>query len=208
MNWNTITLRQAQDIDRLRKSLKEEEALDAETKLLAIVLGKSQSEIDSMPWGEYVEARKVLDFMDNPVSGKASKYIDVNGRRYRCVYDITQMPFARYIEGKAFSKDFFQNMHKIAASMVIPQKRRFWYWLDLPYDASKHEEYSKDMLDAPFMTIYNSSVFFYHLFRNWTRVSKDFMIQELTKKGMSQPEAEELVIDLCSSLDGSIQLNK
>ena len=208
MNWNTITLRQAQEIERLRRSLKEEEALDAETKLLAIVMNKTQSEIDSMPWGEYTEARKVLDFFDNPIEGKPERCINVNGRRYRCVYDIKQMPFARYIEAKAFSKDFFQNIHKIAASMVIPQRKRLWYWLDDKYDAARHEEYANDMLDAPFMAIYNSCVFFYQLFNNWMRGSRDYMIQELMSQGMSQQEAAELVVGLCNSLDGNIQQSK
>lgn len=208
MNWDSITVRQAQEIDRVRKSINDEDSLDAETRLLAILLKKSQAEVDSMAWEDYVKARKMLSFFDSEIEGKPSKYINVNGKRYRCVYDVRQMPFARYIEGKTFAQDFMANLHKIAASMVIPQKKRFWYYLDLPYNASQHEEYAKDMLDAPFMTVYQSCVFFYQVFRNWIEVSKDYLIRESMKKGMSLSEAADLVSVLCRSLDGNIPLNK
>lgn len=212
MNWNTITVRQAQQIEAVRKSIKDEETgLDVECTLLSIVLGIPQSQVDSMGWQEYLNARKGLDFLEVQPSGEAAKYIEVNGKRYRCVYDIRQMPFARYIEGKTFGQDFVGNLHKVAASMVIPQKkvRRFFTtkWVDDTYNAALHEQYANDMLDAPFLTVYASCLFFYHVYRNWIEVSKGYMIAESVKKGLTAAQAVESVNALCNSLDGSITPN-
>ena len=203
MNWHTLTVRQAQDVERIRRAAKDEDGLDSETKLLAAITGRKQSEIDSLPWAEYVQLRKQLDFMENPIEGNPAKFIKVNGKRYRCIYDISKMPFARYIEGKQFNQDFIMNLHKIAASMVIPQRKTFLGWRDKDYNALDHAEYAKDMLDAPFLTVYNSCVFFYHVYRNWMEVSKGYLISEAAKK-MSLEEAAKSVNALIITMDGNI----
>ena len=115
------------------------------------------------------------------------------------------MPAARYIESKVFSKDTLANLHKIAASMVIPQRRN-WLgkWVDDKYDASKHEEYSADMQEAKFVHVYHSLVFFYQVYKNWIEVSQDYMISEMTKAGMTQSQAEVMVNLLSISTDGII----
>jgi hypothetical protein len=207
--WNKLTIKQAQEIDKLRRKLtKEYTAADVDTELLAIIRGVPISTIDSMKWVDFVEARKELVFLENEPKGKPIQHIRIGKRRYRFVYDIRQMPFARYIEGKTFAQDFVQNLHKIAATMVIPQKRGFFCWKDDHYDASKHEVYSNDMLHAPYEAIYASAVFFCTLFRNWIIASKDSMISQLVSKGMEKEEAEKQVNDLCVSLGGITPQNK
>jgi hypothetical protein len=114
------------------------------------------------------------------------------------------MPSARYIESKVFSKDTLANLHKIAASMVIPQKRN-WLgrWVDQDYDASKHEEYAADMQEANFVHIYHSLVFFYQVYKNWIEVSRDYMTAEMTKSGMTKKQADMVVDLLLESMDGT-----
>jgi hypothetical protein len=208
--WNKLTIQQAQEIDKLRRNVyKEDTEIDVETKLLSIILNKQQSEIDSLGWQEYLDQRAALKFLEQEPEGTPIQYVTIGKRKYRFVYDIRQMPFARYIESKTFAQDFVGNLHKLAASMVIPQ-RKTWYgkWKDVKYDASKHIEYATDMLQAPFEAVYGSAVFFYHLYKNWIIASKDYMINEQVKMGKTQEEAEKLVNDLCSSLDGITRLRK
>ena len=202
--WNKLTIQQAQEIDKLRRNLsKEDTEIDIETRLLSIILNKNQSEIDSLGWQEYLDQRAALKFLEQEPEGTPIQTVTIGKRKYRFVYDIRQMPFARYIESKTFAKDFVGNLHKLAASMVIPQ-RKTWYgkWKDAKYDASKHIEYSTDMLQAPFEAVYGSAVFFYHLYKNWIIASRDYMIAEQVKTGKSQEEAEKLVNDLVKSMDG------
>ena len=162
MKWNELTLWQYQQLmPIITNPNKDWTELDKEVKLLCIVTGLTEYQIDSLSIEDLKELRKDLAFLDEPIEGKPVDYITTNGKRYRINYDIKNMPSARYIESKVFSTDTLGNLHKIAASMVIPQKRN-WYgkWIDDNYDASKHEEYAADMQEANFIHVYHSLVFF------------------------------------------------
>lgn len=182
--------------------------LDKEVKLLTIVTGLTEYQLDSLGVQDLKELRKELAFLDEPIEGQPVDYIKTNGKQYRINYDIKNMPFARYIESKVFSKETVANLHKIAASMVIPQKKN-WLgkWVDDKYDASKHEEYSADMQEANFIHVYHSLVFFYQVYKNWIEVSRDYMTAEMTKAGMTKEQADSVVLLLCESMGGTIPSN-
>ena len=209
MKWNNLTLWQYQQImPIITNPEKDWTELDKEVKLLCIVTGLTEYQIDSLAIEDLKELRKELAFLDEPIEGKPVDFIVVNGRRYRMNYDIKNMPAARYIESKVFSKDTLANLHKIAASMVIPQKKTWWgKWVDDKYDASKHEQYSQDMQEANFIHIYHSLVFFYQVYRNWIEVSRDYMIQEMKTTGMTTEQAQQVVQLLCESTGGIIPPN-
>jgi|LakMenEpi02Jun12_1017388.scaffolds.fasta_scaffold00020_5 hypothetical protein len=209
MKWNQLTLWQYQQImPILQNPDKDWTELDKEVKLLTIVTGLTEHQIDSLGIQDLKELRKDLQFLDDPIEGSAVNYIKVNGKQYRINYDIKNMPFARYIESKVFSQDTVANLHKIAASMIIPQKKN-WLgkWKDEKYDASKHEVYSHDMQEANFIDVYHSLVFFYQVYRNWIEVSQDYMKQEVMKAGMTEEQADSVQQLLCESMDGIIPLN-
>jgi len=207
MTWDKLTLWQYQQIiPILTKPDKEWTELDIDVKLICIVSGLTEQQVDSLSLEQLKELRKDIKFIYNDdIKGKAIDYIVVNGRRYRVNYDIKNMPSARYIESKVFSKDPVANLHKIAGSMVIPQRKKFFgKWVDDVYDASKHELYSSDMQDANFIQVYHSLVFFYQFYRNWIEVSSDYMVKEMTEKGMTQHQAKQVVETLFQSTDGII----
>lgn len=209
MKWNNLTLWQYQQLmPIITDPNKEWTELDKEVKLLSVITGLTEFQIDSLSIETLKEMRKDLAFLDEPIEGKPVDFIVVNGRRYRMNYDIKNMPAARYIESKVFSKDTLGNLHKIAASMVIPQKQTWWgKWVDDKFDASKHEEYAQDMAEANFIHVYHSLVFFYQVYRNWIEVSRDYMIQEMTKAGMTKEQADSVVLLLCESTGGIIPPN-
>lgn len=203
--WNKLTIQQAQEIDRIRQS--DDPPLEVEIELVATINNMTIDEVDSMEWGKYTELRKTLDFLTTMPEGKPIEFVTIGKKRYRFIYDIRQIPFARYIEGKTFAQNFVKDLHKLAASMSIPQ-RKTWYgkWVDQKYNAAKHSEYAEDLLNAPFEAVYSSAVFFYHLYRNWIEVSKVYLIKEQMKMGKTMEEAEKLVRDLCTYLDGNTPL--
>jgi len=209
MKWNELTLWQYQQMmPILTNPDKDWSELDKEVKLLTIVTGLTEHQIDSLGIQDLKVLRRDLAFLDEPIEGKPVDYIKVNNKQYRINYDIKNMPFARYIESKVFSKDTVENLHKIAASMVIPQKKNWMgKWRDDKYDASKHEEYSQDMQEANFTSVYHSLVFFYQVFRNWIEVSQDYMKAEMMKSGMTEEQAHSVQLLLCESMDGIIPLN-
>jgi hypothetical protein len=201
--WDKITLFQYQ---QLVPALQEQDATEQNCKIIAILNNWTEHQVDSLTVEAYNKEKDKLKFLNEQIGGKPVKYIEVNGRRYRCVYDIRKLPAARYIESKVFSQDFVGNLHKLAASMVIPQRRYTFGWKDAKYDASKHEEYAQDMLSARFIDVYHSIVFFYQVYRNWMQVSKDYLIQQLAEK-MTMEEARKEVQNLLVIMDGNIAPN-
>jgi hypothetical protein len=206
MKWNNLTLWQYQQLmPILTNPEKDWTELDKEVKQLAVISGLTEYQIDSLSIETLKEMRQDLAFLDEPIEGKPVDFIVVNGRRYRMNYDIKNMPAARYIESKVFSKDTLGNLHKIAASMVMPQKKTwFGKWVDDKYDASKHEDYAADMQEANFIHVYHSLVFFYQVYRNWIEVSRDYMKAEMMKAGMTATQADSVVLLLCESTGGII----
>jgi hypothetical protein len=199
MKWENINIFQYQQL--VRASL-EPEAVDRKIKQIAIINNWTEQEVESLSVEEYIKEKEKLAFLDEEIKGKPVKYINVNGRRYKCIYDIRKLPYARYIESKVFGADFVENIHKLAASMVMPMKKTLFGWKVEKYDAGKHERYAQDMLEARFVDVYHSSVFFYHVYRNWIEVSKDYLIQQVSKTGVEG--AAKVVHDLLTIMDGNI----
>ncbi len=207
--WEKISVWQYQQIYNVLNSKdKNDTDLDINVRLVAIVNNLTEMQVDSLPLNEYAELSKSITFLNQPIKGKPVKFINISyNKAYRVNYDISKMPFARYIESKEFSEDLYGNLHKLAATMVIPQKRYFGMLFDIDYDASKHQEYANDMLEAKFIDVYHSLVFFYQVYRNWIEVSQDYMANKLTKEGMKGQEATGVVVNLLNILDGNIAPN-
>ena len=209
MTWNELTVWQYQQIYPIvTKPEKDWTTLDVESKLVGIIFNLTDTQVDSLSVGQFNNLKATLGFLDDKIEGKPVKYTEVNGKRYRFIYDVQQIKAARYIETKVFSTDLVGNLHKLAASMVMPQ-RKTWYgkWIDDKYDASKHSEYAEDLQGAKFMHIYQSVVFFYQVYRNWIEVSQGYLIQEMIAKGMDTETALKVVQTLCATLDGNIVPN-
>jgi hypothetical protein len=209
MTWNELTVWQYQQIYPIvTKPEKDWTTLDVESKLVGILHNLTDTQVDSLSVGEFNKLKVNLAFLDDKIEGKPVKYTEVNGKRYRFIYDVQQIKAARYIETKVFSTDLVGNMHKLAASMVMPQRKTWWgKWVDDKYDAAKHSQYAEDLQGAKFMHVYQSVVFFYQVYRNWIEVSQAYLVKEMTNKGMSLEQAKEVVLILCSTLDGSIAPN-
>jgi len=209
MTWNELTVWQYQQIYPIvTKPEKDWTNLDVESKLVGIIYNLTDTQVDSLSISQFNNLRGTLNFLDDKIEGKPVKYMKVNDKRYRFVYDVQQMKAARYIESKVFSTDLISNLHKLAASMVMPQ-RKTWYgkWVDDTYDAAKHSEYAADIQASNFVHIYHSVVFFYQVYRNWIEVSKGYLVQEMTNKGLTKEVADQVVQTLCETLDGNIAPN-
>ena len=207
--WDKINVWQYQQIYNVYNSKdKYLTEIEVNSKLVSIVNDMTEAQVDSLTITQFNKLKKSILFLTQPIAGKPVKYISINKtKRYKINYDVSKMPFARYIESKVFSEDLYNNLHKLAATMVIPQKRILGIWFKQKYDASKHEQYSEDMLTARFIDVYHSLVFFYQVYRNWIEVSKDYMVSKMMQTGMTQEKAKEVVQDLCTTLDGNIPPN-
>lgn len=200
MNWEDLTLFQFQQIV---KDIEEKDTIQRNMKLIMTINGWTSNHVKSLSIEQYNKQVARLKFINEEVKGKSTKYIDVNGRKYKCIYNIYNLNASRYIETKVFSaKDIIENMHKIAASMVIPMKKTFWGWKVDKYDASKHELYAQDMLEAKFVHVYFNVVFFYHVLKNLIEVSLDYLKKELQNPNQSLGTKEHQ--DFWRSMGGTI----
>jgi hypothetical protein len=200
MNWEDLTLFQFQQIV---KDIEEKDIIQRNMKLIMTINNWTSNHVRSLSIQDYNTQVSRLKFINTEVKGKSTKYIDINGRKYKCIYNVYNLNSARYIETKVFSaKDMVDNMHKIAASMVVPMKKTFFGWKEDKYDASKHELYSQDMLEAKFVHVYFNVVFFYHVLKNLTEGLLDYLNKEL-KNPQQALEKKELQ-DFWRSMDGSI----
>lgn len=209
MTWNELTVWQYQQIYPIvTKPEKDWTNLDVESKLVGIIYNLTDTQVDSLTIQQYNNLKKTLNFLEDKIEGKAVKYTEANGKRYRFIYDVQQMKAARYIESKVFSTDLINNLHKLAASMVVPQKKT-WYgrYVDDKYDAAKHSEYAADLQASNFVHIYHSVVFFYQVYRNWIKSSKDYLIREMMENKLTRYQAEAVHQSLCSIMDGYTKPN-
>ena len=207
MRWSNITVWQYQNIVKALSD-KSLDDIDKSFKLIALVYNMTDNQVDSLLQEDYKAKLKDLEFLNQLPEGKPVKIIKVNGKRYRPIYNITKMPFGRYVETKAFVGDIYANLHKLGATMVMPQKRT-WYgrWVDDKYDAGMHEDYAEDILAANFTDVYFSLVFFYQVYRNWIEVTKDYLVTKMMMTGQTMEQSSQVVTNLCSILDGIIQPN-
>lgn len=206
MTYSDISVFKWQQLTSLFTNKKEKTDIDLSVEALAICKGITEAQVDSMTQKEFSNELSKITFLHEQLNPKAQRFIKVNGRRYRCVYDVRNIRAARYIESKYFGTDVTNNLHKIAACLVIPQKKVLGIWKDDEYNALKHDEYSQDMLEAPITAVLGSVVFFYHVYRDWMTSSKDYLTKEMGI-AMKMEEAELVYQTLCEILDGFTKHN-
>jgi hypothetical protein len=207
MTWKDVTVWQWIQLQNVLLKKEEYTELDIAVKSLAILTNQTENQIDSLKikdlQKQLEEIRFITDTLPEP---KPVDYIKTPGRRYRCVYDVKNIPYARYLETKFFGTDIGLNIHKICASMVMPMKLTWRGWKVASYDSAKHEDYAEDLLEAPFEQVYGSIVFFCQVFSDSIKSLAGYFKTESMKAGMTEEEAEKMAQDLCDATDGFIKL--
>ena len=207
MTWKDVTVWQWIQLQNLLQKTEGLTELDVAVKSLAILSYQTENQIDSLSVKDLNKQLLKIKFItDTLPEPKPVDFIKTPGRKYRCIYDIRNIPYARYLETKFFGADVALNIHKIAASMVMPMKKTWRGWKVAKYDSAKHEEYAEDILEAPFEQVYGSIVFFCRVFNDSIRSLSDYFKTESMKAGMTEEQAETMVQDLCSALDGFTKL--
>ena len=206
MTWNDVTVYQFQQI----QNIKEDDILDADIKLVSIMYDLTEKQVDAMSMAEFNEKKNECSFVySETLVPKTSKYIKANKNIYRFIPDIREVKLGgtgRYITIKHFQKNVIENLHKIAASMIVPQKKGWFGLKDAEFKAEEHEIYAEDMLSAKITDVYGMIVFFCKVYLNWMDNSKDYLIQTMmmTMK-MNKSECEKLVNNLWTYMDGYIK---
>ena len=207
MTWKDVTVWQWIQLQNVLLKKEEYTELDIAVKSLAILTNQTENQIDSLMIKDLQKQLEGIKFItDTLPEPKPVDFIKTPGRRYRCVYDVKNIPYARYLETKFFGTDVGLNIHKICASMVMPMKLTWRGWKVASYDSAKHEEYAEDLLEAPFEQVYGSIVFFCQVFSDSIKSLAGYFKTESMKAGMTEEEAEKMAQDLCDATDGFTKL--
>lgn len=208
MTWNDLTVGQYQQLYKVLKQT-DKTNLDVLTEVISICEGYPIDEIDSWEFKKLMDKEKEYLFLEKLDFDKtAKKYINTNGKRYKFVHKITEIPAARYIESKHFLKgDFIDDIHYLMASCVKPMRKTWRGWVEDKYDAKLHSEYAADMQKAKFIEVHNCVVFFYLLFVELIKGLGGYLTKEVTKT-MTADKAAEVQIALQKITDGFTALSR
>ena len=179
----------------------ETEEIEKASRLVQVLLDKSEAEIDAMPIKKFAKLCDKLKVafdlkIDAASMSRPKSIIYANGKVYHINFDV-KGPFntGRYIEVLTFSKnDPIMNMHNILASICTPMK---WSWkkfnyVKQEYDVLKHEEYANDMKQADFKHGYFAMVFFYTLLNNSTSNTMDSLIMQMNLRKVNKKRVQQL----------------
>lgn len=204
-SWNSVSVYQFQQLEQL----KTDDNFEAIVKVVAILFNLTEKQVDAMPMVEFNKKCKEVEFIyKEQLPSKTKKYIKANGNVYRFIPDIREIRVGgtgRYITTKYFQRDVVQNLHRIAASMVMPQRKSWFGFRDVKYQDQDHDIYAEDLLQAPITEVYGMVVFFCKVYLNWMDNSKDYLESLLKAAKMSQSESEKVVNDLWTLMAGSIK---
>jgi hypothetical protein len=205
MTWNDVSVFQFQQLEKL----KEDDAFDAMFKIVGILNNMTERQVDALSMAKFNELCQEAQFVyTEQLPSKTSKYLKINGRRYRFIPDIREIKVGgtgRYIETKHFQSSVIQNLHKIGASMIMPQKKTWFGWVDDEYLAQNHDMYAQDVLESPITEVYGMIVFFCKVYKQLIINSKDYLMEVMIQQNMNHLEAEKVVKDLCDYMDGFIK---
>lgn len=193
-----LTVGQFQELYKVQKS--DMDDLDKVTEMVAIISGKTNNEVDSMPVPEFNRlASEVTEAISKPLPKVEPKKI-IEG--VGITYEPAKLNRGQYVTVMHFMKgDVIENAHLILASISYNPKTR-------KHESDKHSEIAERLQDARMVDVYASCVFFCQLFNASMSSLENFLVKELLRKGMTKPQATIRIRALLKGLDGYTTLNR
>jgi len=203
VSWETITVKQFQLIYSVISSDRDD--IDKQTAVLCLLLNTTPTIVEDMSVVDYNKLCQQTAFIfSKDIPGKPVQIIKTSGRRYAIEYNPKKYKQRQYVETQHFLKgDTIANLHLLMASNVREVKGRWIFQRVLENDSNNHEEVANDLLDAPFINVYHSCVFFCKLFKSYMLNFRDYLTRSLMKEN---PTAARLLNETMSTfihtLDG------
>jgi len=181
-SWKDITLRKAQKLESLPKTL---DTLDLIINQYAILKDIEVSEVERLTPNELIEKTNELAFLKDLPIPKRTDVIKVNGRKYRLI-DFNKMSLGQMVDiEEYYNEGLVHNSHRILSVMFLPVQRKFPFIKEttLPYEPDEVRE--NDMLDCDMETIWGNLLFFYLGEMRYTKGLLDYLEEKVQ---MSQKE--------------------
>lgn len=135
-NYNQLTIGQFVKCKTIAQI--ESDPVQRKVKMLAAITGKSEDEIESLPFSDLLKQLKDLSEIEAlQPNAKVKMRFKVKGQRFECIWRAQDLSAAQYIDANAFcSQDIITNIHNILAAICV---RRTWF-KRLKYRGEDHKE--------------------------------------------------------------------
>lgn len=159
--WNKLTVAefiQLQDIDSNQRL----NVIEKQQMMLALLEGKEIEEYDNIKYTDMLAlfSERTKFFEELPSEVKPVDIIEVNGKRYKFNFELTEITAGQYIDISGMGGNMME-LNKIAACFFLPMKGKRY----LEYGAVPHEVVAEELLDAKFIDVYSAMVFFCELYK-------------------------------------------
>jgi hypothetical protein len=199
-----LTVGQYQALYAIAKS--SDDDLEKATQSVAVLTGKTDSEVDEMPLIEFNElSRKAADSLASlRLNTKPVSFLKANGRLYQINYKPGTLRAGQNTELQAWLKepDWIKNMDKILASIAVPVKKYLWVKLPQRNRSEDHEQVSEDMQAVDFSEAFGCVVFFCKIFAVSIKSILPYLDQAMLKAGKTKEESKTFQTGLMKLLDG------
>ena len=203
-DWQGVTLREYQAYIALMKEAGEKLEITTDAKItnfesecamISLFSGGDMDEILQLDMNSHNRAYNQLGFLSQPIFGKVSTKVKVNGNRYYFEKNPRKINGGQYIALNHFLTDTDKidaNLHNLLACFAYERK-----WFKRTYNADKHEDVAKDLLDLPMTTVKPLTDFFLSNYQNYIKnmslflgVVEKGLIRQVDKLKRSYPNTD------------------
>jgi len=176
-SWKDISLRKALRLMSLNETAYDQ--LDLIIKQMAILLDKTEAQIELMEPKELFEFGDKFKFLGELPKPKETKVIKVNGREYGLT-ELTRIKLAQMIDiEEYYNLGLEKSIAQILSALYLPIKKRIpltsKYTLE---DYEPDNEREEDMLDVDMETMWGTILFFYRGVTEYSNAMKVYLEQK------------------------------
>jgi hypothetical protein len=176
-SWKDISLRKALKLMSLNETAYDQ--LDLIIKQMAILLDKTETQIELMEPKELFEFGDKFKFLGELPKPKETKVIKVNGREYGLT-ELTRIKLAQMIDiEEYYNLGLEKSIAQILSVLYLPIKKRIpltnRYTLE---DYEPDNEREEDMLDVDMETMWGTILFFYRGVTEYSNAMKVYLEQK------------------------------
>ena len=212
--WKDIKLSQLQELNSLPT---EGDELELMVSQLAILLNKTNDEIENIPVNDLLAEFKLWTFLKELPEEKRIDIIEVNDKKYG-LSDFSKLTLAQLIDAEAyFEAGLMENMHKLFGVIYLPIKK--YSMITKKYELEEYipdEERDNDFLNATMDKLYPTMLFFYHIVKTYlidlqislAEETSTKMTEMMKKSGTMTKKMEEEIQLLTQKIDKLKRLGK
>ena len=115
-SWNEVTIGQYQDIMLIQS----ENPITRFIESVSIVLDCDPQELRDLPFSEYQELQKKMEFLQHEPVREVENIIEIDGKRYGLEPDMSLITAGVFIDAEQFKQDPVVNLHNTLALIYRP----------------------------------------------------------------------------------------